>query len=96
MGDLARLAGGGQGPAAGNHRFFINNGRANMNWQNWFLDQRQRLRDGPLPRALHPDQPDDMAELGIKAGDMVEVYNDVGATQALAYPEPTAKRTRPS
>jgi arsenite oxidase large subunit len=33
-----------------------------------------------------------MAELGLNAGDLVEVYNDVGATQAMAYPTPTARR----
>ena len=29
---------------------------------------------------------------GVKAGDLVEVFNDVGATQALVYPTPTARR----
>ena len=33
-----------------------------------------------------------MTELGLKAGDLVEVYNDVGATQAMVYPEATARR----
>ena len=33
-----------------------------------------------------------MAELKLNAGDLVEVFNDVGATQAMVYPEPTAKR----
>jgi arsenite oxidase large subunit len=33
-----------------------------------------------------------MAELGLKAGDLVEVYNDVGATQAMTYPTSTARR----
>jgi arsenite oxidase large subunit len=36
--------------------------------------------------------PDDMAEKGITAGDVVEVFNDNGATQAMAYPTDTAKR----
>ncbi len=36
--------------------------------------------------------PDDMKELGVKPGDLVEVYNDVGSTQAMAQPTPTAKR----
>jgi arsenite oxidase large subunit len=35
--------------------------------------------------------PDDMAALGVVEGDLVEVYNDTGATQAMAYPTPTAK-----
>ena len=36
--------------------------------------------------------PDDMKELSLSAGDLVEVFNDNGATQAMAYPTPTAKR----
>jgi arsenite oxidase large subunit len=33
-----------------------------------------------------------MTDLGLKPGDLVEVYNDVGATQAMVWPEPTARR----
>ena len=36
--------------------------------------------------------PDDMAELGVKEGDLVEVYNENGSTQAMVYPTATAKR----
>jgi arsenite oxidase large subunit len=36
--------------------------------------------------------PDDMAELSLNEGDLVEVYNDDGSTQAMAYPTPTAKK----
>lgn len=75
-----------------NHRFLINNGRANLNWQNWFLDQKNDFVMDRLPVPFIQIHPDDMAELGLKPGDMVEVYNDVGATQALAYPEPTARK----
>ena len=35
--------------------------------------------------------PQDMAELNLKAGDLVEVYNDNGSTQAMAYPTERAK-----
>ena len=35
--------------------------------------------------------PQDMAELNLKAGDLVEVYNDNGSTQAMAYPTPTGE-----
>lgn len=74
------------------HRFLINNGRANMNWQNWFLDQGNDFVMDRFPVPFIQINPEDMAELGLKPGDMVEVFNDVGATQALAYPEPTARR----
>ena len=36
--------------------------------------------------------PEDMAELGVKKGDLVEVYNESGSTQAMVYPTPTAKK----
>jgi len=72
--------------------FLINNGRANLNWQNWFLDQKNDFVMDRFPVPFIQINPDDMAELGLKPGDMVEVYNDVGATQALVYPEPTARR----
>jgi arsenite oxidase large subunit len=33
-----------------------------------------------------------LAELKVKQGDLVEVYNGNGSTQAMVYPTPTAKR----
>ena len=33
-----------------------------------------------------------MTEVGVAEGDLVEVYNDAGATQAMVYPTPTARR----
>jgi arsenite oxidase large subunit len=33
-----------------------------------------------------------MTELGVKQGDLVEVYNDNGSTQAIVYPVASAKR----
>jgi arsenite oxidase large subunit len=38
--------------------------------------------------------PDDMKELGLNRGDLVEVYNDTGSTQAMAQPRATAKRNQ--
>ena len=38
--------------------------------------------------------PDDMKELGLAAGDLVEVFNDVGSTQAMVQPTPSAKRNQ--
>ncbi|MGV8988738.1 MAG: arsenate reductase (azurin) large subunit [Cypionkella sp.] len=72
-------------------KFLINNGRSNINWQNWFLDQKNDFVMDRFPVPFIQIHPDDMASIGLKPGDMVEVYNDVGATQALAYPEPTAR-----
>ena len=73
------------------YKFLINNGRSNINWQNWFLDQKNDFVTDRFSVPFIQIHPDDMATLGLKAGDMVEVFNDVGATQALAYPEPTAR-----
>ena len=92
MGEWRGWQAAGKAQQQANHRFLINNGRANMNWQNWFLDQGNEFVMDRFPVPFIQINPDDMADLGIKAGDIVEVHNDVGATQALAYPEPTAKR----
>ncbi len=70
----------------------MNNGRANHVWQSAYLDQHNDfLRDRfPLPYIeMHPA---DMAELRLGQGDLVEVFNDNGATQAMAWPTPSAKR----
>jgi arsenite oxidase large subunit len=72
--------------------YLINNGRSNINWQNWFLDQDNEFVMDRFPFPYIQINPEDMAELKLNAGDLVEVFNDVGATQAMVYPEPTAKR----
>ncbi len=74
-----------------NHAFLINNGRSNINWQNWFLDKDNDFVSDRYPYPFLEINPADMTELGLNAGDLVEVYNDVGATQAMVYPTPTAK-----
>jgi arsenite oxidase large subunit len=74
-----------------NYRFLINNGRSNINWQNWFLDQKNDFVADRFPLPYLQINPADAAELGLKNGDMAEVYNDVGATQAMVYIEPTAR-----
>jgi arsenite oxidase large subunit len=38
--------------------------------------------------------PQDMVELKVNVGDLVEVYNDNGSTQAVVYPTATARRKR--
>jgi arsenite oxidase large subunit len=75
-----------------NHRFLINNGRSNINWQNWFLDQDNDFAKDRFPLPYLQINPEDAAELGLRNGDMAEVFNDVGATQAMVYIEPTARR----
>jgi arsenite oxidase large subunit len=92
LGEWRGLQAPGKSQQQASYRFLINNGRANLNWQNWFLDQKNDFVMDRFPVPFIQVNPDDMADLGLKAGDLVEVFNDVGATQALVYPEPTAKR----
>jgi arsenite oxidase large subunit len=72
--------------------FLINNGRTNHVWQSAYLDQENELVTDRWPFPFIQMHPDDMAELHLRAGDIVEVYNDNGSTQAMAYPTTTARR----
>jgi arsenite oxidase large subunit len=72
--------------------FLINNGRANRQWQSMFLDQYNTFVMERASLPIIEINPDDLHELGAKAGDLVEVYNQNGSVQAIAYPTPTAKR----
>jgi arsenite oxidase large subunit len=72
--------------------FLINNGRANHVWQSAYLDQQNDFVMDRWPLPFIEMNPDDMAELTLAAGDLVEVFNDNGSTQAMVYPTPTAKR----
>jgi arsenite oxidase large subunit len=72
--------------------FLINNGRTNHVWQSAYLDQQNELVTDRWPYPFIQMNPQDVAELNLKAGDLVETYNDNGSTQAMVYPTPTAKR----
>jgi arsenite oxidase large subunit len=74
------------------YKYLVNNGRANLIWQNAFLDQENDFVMDRMPYPYIQMNPDDMADLGVAEGDLVEVYNDAGSTQAMAYPTATAKR----
>jgi arsenite oxidase large subunit len=71
--------------------FLINNGRANHVWQSAYLDQQNDFVMDRWPLPYIDMNPADMADLGLQPGDLVEVYNDNGSTQAMVYPTPTAK-----
>lgn len=71
--------------------FLINNGRANQVWQSAYLDQQNDFVMERWPLPFIEMNPDDMAELKLGPGDLVEVFNDNGSTQAMVYPTPTAK-----
>ena len=74
------------------HKFLINNGRANTVWQSAYLDQENDFVMDRWPYPFIEMNPQDMTEAGLEEGDLVEIYNDAGATQAMAYPTPTARR----
>ncbi|PZW50818.1 arsenite oxidase large subunit [Humitalea rosea] len=73
-------------------RFLINNGRANHVWQSAYLDQHDDFVRDRFPLPYIQMHPADMTELQLTQGDLVEVFNDNGATQAMVWPTPTAKR----
>jgi arsenite oxidase large subunit len=75
-----------------NFPYLINNGRANHVWQSAYLDVDNAFVMDRWPLPFIEMHSDDMAELGVKEGDLVEVWNDNGSTQAMVYPTPTAKR----
>ncbi|MGA7324638.1 MAG: arsenate reductase (azurin) large subunit [Rhodomicrobium sp.] len=73
-------------------KFLVNNGRANHVWQSAYLDVEEELVMDRWPYPYIQINPEDMTALGLKAGDLVEVYNDAGSTQAMAQPTSTAKK----
>jgi arsenite oxidase large subunit len=73
------------------HRFWINNGRVNEVWQSAYHDQYIGFVRERFPMAIIELNPQDAADLKVKSGDVVEVFNDHGSTFAMAYLEPTIK-----
>jgi len=73
-------------------QFLINNGRANLVWQSAYLDRENEFVRDRWPYPFIELNPDDMKDLKLNPGDLVEIYNDNGSTQAMAYPTPTARR----
>ncbi|MBS3651930.1 arsenate reductase (azurin) large subunit [Pseudaminobacter sp. 19-2017] len=73
------------------YAFLINNGRTNHIWQSAYLDVGNEMVMDRWPYPFIEMHPDDMSKVGVKEGDLVEVYNDAGSTQAMVYPTPTAR-----
>ena len=65
-----------------NYAFLINDGRSNINWQNWFLGQGQRLRRRPLSVPVPRDPPrghgGTRAEPGRSRRDLQRCRRDAG------------------
>jgi arsenite oxidase large subunit len=62
----------------------VNNGRTNHIWQSAYLDQDNELAVDRRSYPLIQMYPQDMADLKINAGDLVDVYNDNGSSQAIS------------
>jgi len=73
------------------HKFWINNVRANIFWQNQFLDQDNDFIQDRFPYPFIEMNPQDMAGMGLNPGDLIEIHNENGATQGMAYPTGSAK-----
>lgn len=72
--------------------FWVNNGRTNHIWQTLYHHQHVPFyRDhNPMPHLeIHPA---DAAGLGIASGDLLELTNDVGRVNAMAYVTDSVKR----
>lgn len=76
------------------YRFLVNNGRTNLVWQNAFMDQYNDFVMDRMPYPFIEMNPDDMKDLSLAAGDLVEIFNDAGSTQAMVQPTPSAKRNQ--
>ena len=74
------------------HRFWVNNGRSNHVWQTLYHHQHVPFYQDRFPAPYLEMHPDDARSLGISAGDLVELFNDVGKVAALAYPSDAVKR----
>jgi arsenite oxidase large subunit len=66
--------------------YLVNNGRANHVWQSIYLDQYNDFVMDRWPLPFLEMNPEDMRQIGLNAGDLVEVYNDNGSTQAMVQP----------
>jgi len=73
------------------YRFLVNNGRANIVWQSAYLDVGNDFVMDRLPYPFIEMHPRDMGDLGLNEGDLVEVFNDAGSTQAMVLPTATAR-----
>jgi arsenite oxidase large subunit len=75
-----------------NHRFWINNGRSNHVWQTMYHHQLIPFYQDRFPLPYLEMHADDAKGLGISAGDIVDVANDMGSVRAMAYVSDAVKK----
>lgn len=68
-----------------NYPFWFTTGRSQLVWQTMYHDRYLPEKSYALPLPYIEVNPEDAARLGIRSGDMVEVYNDEGSSVALVY-----------
>jgi arsenite oxidase large subunit len=73
------------------HKFWVNNGRVNEVWQTGYHNRYNKFVRTRYPMAMLEMNPDDASQLGITSGDIVELFNDWGSTQAMAHLETDIK-----
>ena len=74
------------------YRFYINQGRLNEVWQTGYHNKYDpHVKDRDTMAAIEMN-PQDAKELGVEPGDIVELFNDYGATYAMAYPDAAIKK----
>ena len=69
--------------------FWVNNGRINELWQSLYNDEHSEYRMRRWPMSLVEIGTEDAERLGIRSGDVVELFNDYGVTRGMAHVEPT-------
>lgn len=74
------------------HRFWVNNGRSNHIWQTAYHHRHIAFYNERFPLPYLEMHADDAKSLKIASGDLVEVFNDVGSVQAMAYVSDAVKR----
>ena len=72
--------------------FWVNNGRTNHIWQTLYHHRLIPFYHDHNPMPFLEINPKDAKKLGIASGDLIEVSNDVGKVQALAYVSDAVKR----
>jgi arsenite oxidase large subunit len=73
------------------HRFWVNNGRSNHIWQTLYHHRLIPFYQDRMPMPYVEMHPDDARDLGIVSSDLVELSNDMGSVQAMAYVTDTVK-----
>ena len=68
-----------------NYPFWFTTGRSQLVWQTMYHDRNLPEKTFALPLPYIEVHPEDATRLGIKSGDMVEVFNEEGTSIALVY-----------